>query len=154
MLSSVKPPFFYKSALLVMAAGKLWLWPTAAPLFDSWIPGVCLGIPLFLVGAHVAMDSKRTFKRTGTPMMGKPSADSSPLHKSGYFAYTRNPMYLGISVALVGAALVSNCAYSLIFPIANALIMNGYYIPVEEKQLEEVFGEKYLEYKRATPRWL
>jgi len=154
MISSVNPPFFYKSALLIMAAGKLWLWPAAAPLFDSWIPGTYVGVPLFLAGVHVALDSKRTFKQTGTPMMGKAASTSSPFHTSGYFAYTRNPMYLGISAALVGAALVTNCAYNLFFPVVNALIMNEYYVPLEERQLEEVFGAKYLKYKQTVPRWL
>lgn len=136
-----------------MVAGK-WLWPGAAPLFESWMPGVCLGVPLFLAGAHVAMDSKRTFQKSGTPMMGKASSASSPLHTSGYFRYCRNPMYLAISAALVGAALATNCSYNFIFPIANAFIMNEFYIPVEEQQLEEVFGSNYLEYKKSVPRWL
>lgn len=153
MYSSLKPPFFYKLSLALMAAGKLWLWPTAAPLFDSWVLATCLGIPLFLVGVHVALDSKRTFKKTGTPMMGKAST-SSPLHTSGFFAYTRNPMYFGISVALVGAAFVTNSAYNLVFPMANALVMNEHYIPVEERQMEEVFGGKYRRYKQSVPRWI
>lgn len=154
MTYSVKPPFFYKLSLLLMAVGKLLLWPTAAPLFDSWVLGLCGGIPLFLVGAHVAMDAKKTFKQTGTPMMGKASSSSSPLHTSGYFGMTRNPMYLGISVALVGAALVTNCIYNFIFPIVNVIIMNEYYIPKEEAQLQQVFGKRYLDYKQSVPRWI
>ena len=152
IISSVKPPFFYKASLVTMVVGKR-LWPTALPIFDSWIPGTCLGIPLFLVGARIAIDSKKKFKKTNTPMMGK-ATSSSPLHTSGYFSYTRNPMYLGISLALVGASLVSNCAYNLVLPVTSALIMNQYYIPVEEQQLEQAFGEKYRTYMQTVPRWI
>jgi protein-S-isoprenylcysteine O-methyltransferase Ste14 len=152
MISSVKPPAVYKLSLILIVAGKKWLWPTQT-LFDSWVPGVCLGVPIFVAGVYVAIDSKKTFKKTGTPMMGR-ATSTSPLHTSGYFSYTRNPMYLGISVALLGAALVSNCSYNLAFPIVNAVIMNECYIPVEERQLEEAFGSKYLMYKKSVPRWL
>jgi protein-S-isoprenylcysteine O-methyltransferase Ste14 len=152
MISSVKPPAVYKLSLILIVAGKKWLWPTHT-LFDSWVPGVCLGVPIFVAGVYVAIDSKKTFKKTGTPMMGR-ATSTSPLHTSGYFSYTRNPMYLGISVALLGAALVSNCSYNLAFPIVNAVIMNECYIPVEERQLEEAFGSKYLMYKKSVPRWL
>lgn len=113
-----------------------------------------MGIMFFLGGAYVAIESRKTFQKTGTPMMGKAPSASSPLHTSGYFAYTRNPMYLGISVALAGAALMTNCAYNIIFPIANALIMNEYYIPLEERQMQDVFGIKYLQYKQSVPRWI
>ena len=150
--SSIKPPFFYKLSLILMVTGKLWLWPTQT-LFESWVPGVCLGVPIFVAGVYVAIDSKKAFKKTGTPMMGRASS-TSPLHTSGYFSYTRNPMYLGISVALLGAALISNCSYNLLFPLVNAAIMNEYYIPEEEQQLDEAFGSKYLTYKESVPRWL
>ena len=82
------------------------------------------------------MASKATFKATKTPMMGGPSQDS-PLHVNGAFAWTRNPMYLGISGALVGAAIATNCAWHLMLPILNVLIMDWVYIPTEERQLRE-----------------
>lgn len=49
-------------------------------------------------------------------------------------------MYVGISVALGGAAIASNCAYYLVLPLVNAAIMDGLYIPLEEKQLNRKFG--------------
>lgn len=153
MFSSVKPPVVYQTALVIMAAGKIFVWPTAAPIFRSWVPGVCLGVPLFLAGCRIAVQSKREFKRTGTPMMGPPR-DKSPLHTEGAFAWTRNPMYLGISVALAGVALATNCAWHLLFPFANALIMDRYYIPLEESILEKSFGEEYRRYRKAVPRWI
>lgn len=154
MMPSVNPPFFYKLSLLLMAVVKIWMWPSnAATLFDSWIPGLCLGMPLFLIGAHIALDAKQIFRRTDTPMMGKASSAEAPFHTTGYFRYTRNPMYLGISIALLGAALMTNCAYNIVFPFLNALVMNEYYIPLEERQMEEVFGKRYLHYKQSVPRW-
>jgi protein-S-isoprenylcysteine O-methyltransferase Ste14 len=151
---AVKPPIIYKTALLIMATGKFSLWPTAVPMFSSRLVSVGLGVPIFLAFAKFAADSKKTFKRTGTPMMGGPISGKSPLHTSGAFSWTRNPMYLGISVALVGAAIASNCWWHLLLPAINALIMHVYYIPIEERELEKEFGEKYLDYKRRVPRWL
>ena len=139
-----------------MAAGKLFLWPNAAPIFTSSpLMPFTLGIALFMASAIFAIKPKHLFKKIGTPMMGGPlGGGKSPLHVSGEFSITRNPMYLGISVALVGAAIASNCWWHLLMPVVNALIMNWYYIPIEERELEEEFGEKYIDYKRQVPRWL
>ena len=108
---------------------------------------------MFIVAAMFANGAKKTFKQTATPMMGGPSSDS-PLHTSGAFAWSRNPMYLGISIALAGVALATNCAWHLALPILNMLIMDHYYIPVEERQLQNKFGEEFLKYKRRVRRWI
>lgn len=151
---AIKPPVIYKTSLLVMAAGKFFLWPNTAPIFSSWKEALVLGTSIFVPSVQLALNAKKIFKHTNTPMMGGPISGSSPLHTSGVFSWTRNPMYLGISTALTGAAIGSNCWYHLAFPVLNVLIMNGYYIPKEERDMEKEFGMKYLDYKNRVPRWI
>jgi len=178
-IPAIKPPVVYKTALAVMAVGKLWLWPRAAPIFkdesSSSLKASCcalvVGIPIFVAGALFAIQSKRLFKKTGTPMMGGPSRSVAAkevvqneqqqqrrqiLHTTGAgFSVTRNPMYLGITVALLGAGVVTNCWYHAFVPaLINWIVMDLYYVPLEERQLERYFGNEYLEYKRRVPRWL
>ena len=156
VFSSVKPPLVYKTMIATMAAGKLFLWPTATPIFSSsnnWI-GMIVGVPTFVGGALLAIAPKKLFQKTNTPMMGGPSSDS-PLHTSHAFAYTRNPMYLGISIGLAGVALMTNCLWHLmLFPFLNALIMDTFYIPKEEKELLNKFGKDYVRYKNKVRRWI
>ena len=113
-----------------------------------------LGPILFLGGAAFAMAPKKTFQRTKTPMMGGPS-QTSPLHTDQAFSYTRNPMYLGITIGLAGAAIMTNClVHLLVFPALNLLIMDTYYIPKEEMELKKKFGKEYAEYQSRVRRWI
>ena len=96
-----------------------------------------------------AMAPKKLFMNTKTPIMGGPSGDS-PLHTNQAFAYTRNPMYLGISIGILGAALMSNCLWHLILPILNVVIMDTYFIPGEEEALLKRFGKEYVNYQRKS----
>jgi len=158
-LPPFKPPMVYKSSLLAMVAGKMFLWPKYAVIFDNRVVGFAIGVPLFVTGAQVAMFAKKAFQQSNTPMMPTNHKKDdhhheSPLHISGTFAYTRNPMYLGISLGLVGAAFVSNCSWNLLFPLLNAMVMDRCFIPVEEEILEEAYGEVYRTYKTQVRRWL
>jgi len=72
----------------------------------------------------------------------------------GTYKFTRNPMYLGVTIALLGAAIFFGNALSFLSPLIFFLIMNYYFVPREEKLMENIFGKKYLEYKKQVRRWL
>jgi protein-S-isoprenylcysteine O-methyltransferase Ste14 len=153
------PPLVYQSCLAGILAGKFWWWPSAPTIFagmtSSLLPRLVVGLPLLTGGAAIALHNKRTFQYTQTPMMGGRSKDGlSPLHTWGDFKWTRNPMYLGVTVALLGAAILSNNVWTLIFPLLNWIIMDQFYIPLEEVQLEDAFGDEYRQYKQTVRRWL
>lgn len=72
----------------------------------------------------------------------------------GLFRYSRNPIYLGFTLALLGAATVlgNGVAYTsagLFFFTAHF-----WYIPFEEKNMAAEFGTAYLEYKKKVRRWV
>lgn len=153
------PPLVYQSCLAGILAGKFWWWPSAPTIFagitSAILPRLVLGLPLLGGGTAIAWHIKRTFQYTQTPMMGGRSKDGlSPLHTWGDFNWTRNPMYLGITVALVGAAILSNNLWNLIFPLLNWILMDQFYTPLEEVQLEEAFGDEYRTYKQKVRKWL
>ena len=67
---------------------------------------------------------------------------------------TRNPMYLGLTGLLLSHAIARRSPSALI-PLAGFVwFIDRHQIPVEEKALEEGFGQDYLDYKEAVPRWL
>ena len=73
---------------------------------------------------------------------------------TGPFKLSRNPNYPGMTVALLGVEIFLGSLFPLIFPIIFVIIINKLIIPLEEKNLETIFGEKYPEYKNKVRRWI
>jgi protein-S-isoprenylcysteine O-methyltransferase Ste14 len=73
--------------------------------------------------------------------------------RSGPYARSRNPMYVGERIVWFGWTIFYG---SVILAVGLVLIAAGQSLLVlrEERDLETRFGEAYLEYKRAVPRWL
>lgn len=79
---------------------------------------------------------------------------SSALVEEGIFAKSRNPMYLGMTLFITGISILLENIICLSAPVIFFLIINFYYIPVEEKLLEEVFGERFSDYKKRVGKWI
>ncbi len=106
---------------------------------------VASGISLLAVAAGL-------FKAKGTTV--NPTKEPDKLVTNGIYRVTRNPMYLGMLMILVGFPLVVESLIGLIFPVIFFLLMDRVVIPKEEEMVEGVFGEAYREYKSETRRWI
>lgn len=82
--------------------------------------------------------------------VGTPTA----LVTNGPYRFTRNPMYLGIALALLGVALFAGTAIVLLAPLAFVVTINARFIPRKEANLERAFGAECSDYKRRVRRWL
>jgi protein-S-isoprenylcysteine O-methyltransferase Ste14 len=111
-----------------------------------------LGAPLAALGVALAIWGRRTFARAGAAI--RPTERSTSLVTHGPFRFSRNPMYLGIVLALAGLALVLGTAPPWLAALALALLLRFRFIANEERALELSLGEPYLEYKRRVRRWL
>jgi protein-S-isoprenylcysteine O-methyltransferase Ste14 len=144
----VLPPVYFLLTLLSMAALH-WTLPLAriipAPL--SY-----LGAPLIVAGMVLLGHAFRGFMKAGTPVI--PFERSTVLVTTGSYRFTRNPMYLGMVLILIGVALLLGTS-SPWLPIPFFLwIIQANFITGEERFLEELFGPQYLAYKRRVRRWL
>jgi protein-S-isoprenylcysteine O-methyltransferase Ste14 len=120
-------------------------WPTiiSVPVLGGTL--VVFGL-LFMMWARIIVTSRNT-----TLFVGKPS---SQLVCDGPFRFSRNPMYVGVVVSLLGIAFwVGAWPFYLAGPV-TVLILNSIHIPREERLLRDVFGERYLAYSREVRRWL
>jgi protein-S-isoprenylcysteine O-methyltransferase Ste14 len=115
-------------------------------------PYTYCGIALMLLGLALGILSAMTFRRIGASFQlhGK----SSTLATSGPFRISRNPMYLSMLIWLAGLAGFLGSLSTFLFPILLFLTANFMIIPLEEQDMEGVFGERYLEYKQRVRRWL
>ena len=107
---------------------------------------------LFAAGIGLALWGARTFAAAGATIL--PTERSTQLVEAGPFRFSRNPMYLGMVVALTGSALALGTPAPWLAPIAMALLLRIRFIANEERALEASLGEAYLAYKRRVRRWL
>jgi protein-S-isoprenylcysteine O-methyltransferase Ste14 len=142
------PPLIYLGALgigfgLDAAIGKGSL-PSAVR--------VPVGATAILTGVGLAGSFARAFGRARTPI--DPYTPSEAIVTDGPYRLTRNPGYLGMTLAYAGIAIVSNAPWALLpLPLAVAAIDRGV-IAREERYLERKFGAPYLDYKRRVRRWI
>lgn len=130
----------------------------------AWAAGRALGLPeilqstiagwmIFGLGLAMSGAGRREFAKTGTEVLPA-SKKNSTLVASGPFRFTRNPMYLGILVALAGLALVIGTAAAYFAAAAFFAFANYVSIPYEEAKMEAQFGEAYRAYKTRVRRWI
>ncbi len=117
---------------------------------DTWVRAV--GAALFIVAFAVAISGIRYFRSIGTAV--DPTKPASQLAQGGVFAWTRNPMYLGFSVAMLGLALLFASGWLLAFALLDPLILQKLAIEREEAYLTRRFGAAYTAYCARVRRWL
>ena len=115
-------------------------------------PLVWIGRAPILVGVVINLIADAEFKRRATTV--KPFEQSTALVTAGAFRFTRNPMYLGMVLMLVGVAILLGTGSPFLVVPVFMWLMTVRFIRVEETMLERVFGETFLEYKRRVRRWL
>ena len=132
----------------------------AMGVLDRWVPVVQLvtgpvrwvaAVPI-LLGLVLAGSAARAFGRAGTPVV--PFEPSTALVTTGWYRYTRNPMYLGMSLLLSGIALALGSLTAFLPVPLFVLIVQTRFIRAEERFLEGIFGTEYTAYKARVRRWL
>ncbi len=111
-----------------------------------------LGIILILFGIIINLWTDSLFKKAKTNV--RYHKIPSKLIISGPFKISRNPMYLGMLMILLGTAIIVRNPLSFIFPIIFAVIINHKFISIEEKNMEKAFGKEYLKYKNKVRKWI
>lgn len=110
------------------------------------------GTTVFALGLAIAAWGWLTFRAARTTTV--PGKASSELVTWGPYRFTRNPMYVGLSVAYVGETLILRQVWPLLLLPLVVAYVNWIVIPVEQRKLTEVFGERYIRYCGQVRRWL
>ena len=113
-----------------------------------------LSYVLFLFGFGILFTAARSFKEHNTTINPIKIETASSLVVSGIFNYSRNPMYLGMALILLGLSLKFNLIGGLIFTTLFILYITSFQIKPEEKAMQKIFGEEFLSYKNKVRRWL
>lgn len=131
----------------------MWLLDRYAPIADADIPVVRgAGIALIALGAALAVWCAAEFRRANTPIV--PFQEPTALVARGPYRNSRNPIYLGFTLALIGvAALLGSSSPFVVVPLF-VWIMQRLFVEPEERLLEHRFGEVYRAYKAQVRRWI
>jgi protein-S-isoprenylcysteine O-methyltransferase Ste14 len=141
------PPAFLFSTIVIMIALHLLL-PGSQIIRAPWR---YLGLIPFVLGNVLNALADQAFKQHETTV--KPFAESTYLVTYGVFRLSRNPMYLGFVLILVGIAVLLGSLTPWIGVIVFPFLMQYRFIRIEETMLEARFGSTWLEYKQRVRRW-
>lgn len=123
-----------------------WIGP---PLSDILFAFGCL-----LVVGTVAIDlaAMRALARGKTTAM--PHKGSEHLVTNGPYSFTRNPIYLGYAMLLIGAGLILGNLWFVAFAVVIGFAIQKLAIEREEQHLKARFGKRFIDYAKRVRRWI
>ena len=144
------PPLLFVGGLAAGILLDLAL-PLPAVIPDArWV--VIVGFALVGLGLGFAITGILTFRKFRTAVL--PHRAASVLVDTGIYAFTRNPMYTGLTVAYLGGVLLTGVLWVLILlPVVLTLLITQV-IRREERYLGARFPEAYAEYCARVGRWI
>ena len=148
MKTKIPPPVVtLVSALLIFFSKELF--PNYTFAYQSM-----LSIGVFISGLMILISAVSLFKKKETTVNPMSPEKASSLVVDGVFKYTRNPMYLGMSVVLLSISIQFNLIGGLLIVCLFVAYITIFQIIPEEEAMEENFGEEYLSFKKSTRRWI
>ena len=113
-----------------------------------------LSYTFFLIGLWILISAVNSFKKQSTTVNPIKIENASSLVTSGVFEYSRNPMYLGMALILLGLAFMFNVIGGIIFTILFTIFITKFQIRPEEEVMQRLFGEDFLKYKKNVRMWV
>ncbi len=108
-------------------------------------------LPLF-AGVLLNLWADLWFQKYGEKVSGH--INPQKLVKTGPYSLSRNPIYLGMTLVLLGISVLLGSLTAFIPTAAFFFIIDEKFLPHEEKKLEIIFKDKYMEYKKNVRRWV
>jgi protein-S-isoprenylcysteine O-methyltransferase Ste14 len=111
------------------------------------------GILLWIPGLIILVKCITDFARKGKGTLS-PADPTKKLVVTGLYRYSRNPMYVGVMLMLVGEAIFFQSDVMAGYAILVFLLFYGFVIWFEEPRLNKAFGQEYVTYKKEVSRWI
>ena len=142
--------------LFLLFGAAMWLARKYIPIEFNLIREIrlVLFVLLSILAFSVAMAGIISFKKQKTTVNPINPTTTSSLVTDGIYQYTRNPMYLGFVIFLIGWGLWLTNIVALALIPCFIFYITHFQIISEERALETIFGEKFLVYKQSVRRWL
>jgi len=146
-------PRLYPPAWLLLALLAIYLLHRFLPIAGLLTPPFNrLGLLIMIPGILILLQSGALFIKAKTGLL--PFSEATTLVTRGLYRFTRNPMYLGMVLFLLGVAIYLGSLSALIPVAAFAWIIDRQFIRNEEIFLTGIFGDEFREYKKRVRRWI
>lgn len=143
------PPLLYLGTLVIGAVMQL-LSPWSLGFNTTLTRGI--GVVMFLLGVTIVRWSFATMKHRGTS--GNPRTTPTALITGGPFRFSRNPIYVAMTLMALGIGFFIASVWMLLCLIPLLIVMHWGVILREEQLLIGIFGDTYRQYCQQVRRWI
>jgi len=142
------PPALY-AVTLAIGLGISFLFPVSFVSHLVTLPIAALA----LIGAGwLSISAFQIMARAQTEI--DPAKPTTAIVSDGVFRFSRNPLYLSLTLLYIGISLLLNALWALLLLLPLLVIVQVGVIQREEAYLERKFGDEYLRYKTQVRRWI
>lgn len=145
----IRPPLAWGLAVI---AGLALNWLVPLPILPDDLPAGWLGATVFVLALALVGWAIVTMTRAGSTV--PTNLPTTTIVESGPYRFTRNPIYLGMFLGLIGLAIALDTLWLLTTLVPFALVIRYGVVAREEVYLERTFGDVYLGYCSRVRRWL
>src|SRR5215510_11166106 len=145
----IRPPL---ALLLAIMAGLALNWLVPLPCLPADLPRLWLGAAVFAVGLALAIWAITTMTRAVSNV--PTNLPTTTIVERGPYRRTRNPIYLGMFLGLIGLTVALNNLWLLAMLVLFAIVIRYGVVAREEAYLERKFGDVYRSYRSRVRRWL
>jgi protein-S-isoprenylcysteine O-methyltransferase Ste14 len=145
---ATRPPLLYGGAFVLVLVFR---WFRAMPIFGHAV-ALWPGLALFVLGVGIAAWGRRTMQAAGTNV--NPALPTTVTLASGPFRFSRNPLYLALTLLYLGLTLAFNTWWGIVMLVLVHIIMHRGVVLREERYLDQKFGETYRQYRSKVRRYV
>jgi protein-S-isoprenylcysteine O-methyltransferase Ste14 len=145
----IRPPLAWGLAVI---AGLALNWLVPLPFLPADVPAGWVGAMVVVLA--LALFAWAIVTVTGAGSNVPTNRPTTSIVESGPYRFTRNPIYLGMVLGLIGLAIAFDTLWLLMMLLPFALVIRYGVVAREEAYLERKFGDVYRGYRSRVRRWL
>jgi protein-S-isoprenylcysteine O-methyltransferase Ste14 len=139
----------------VLVAGLMWFVSVRTPRVGLPAPiRIGAAVALTVAGVWMMVSARASLERANTTWRPMTPEDSSSLVTSGVYGFTRNPIYFGMLLVMLGLAVALASIWALITSAIFVVYIDRFQIVPEERALSATIGQEYLDYLASVRRWI
>ena len=139
----------------VLVAGLMWLASVRTPRLGLPSPlRIGIAVALTVVGVWAMVSARVLLERANTTWRPMTPGQATSLVTSGVYSLSRNPIYLGMLLVMLGWAVALASLAALALSSVFVLYLDRFQIGPEERALSAILGQEYLDYLARVRRWV
>ena len=115
---------------------------------------IIFGSFMIIIGLIIILSAIILFKKYQTTITPLNPSNATKLITDGIYKFSRNPMYLGLLLVLLGISIMINLTGGFFLIPLFILYLNLFQIVPEESAMVDLFKEEFLDYKKNVRRWI